>query len=43
MNRPKIIAVITGVISIAIAVGYLALVEVLNRQEFVPAPIEGKP
>lgn len=40
MNRSKIIAVITGVISILLAVGYLILVQLLDfRGEMKPAPI----
>ena len=41
MSREKIIAIITGVISILIAVGYLILVQLLDfRGEMVPAPID---
>jgi hypothetical protein len=40
MNRSKIVAVITGVISILLAVGYLILVQLLDfRGEMKPAPI----
>ena len=40
MDRGKIIAIITGVISIAIAIGYLALVQFLDfRGEMIPAPV----
>lgn len=40
MNRGKIIAIITGTISIVIAVAYLVLVLVLDsRGEMKPAPI----
>lgn len=39
MDREKIIAIITGAISIAIAVAYLILVQFLDsRGEMVPAP-----
>jgi hypothetical protein len=39
MNRSKIVAVITGVISILLAVGYLILVQLLDfRGEMKPAP-----
>ena len=39
MERSKIIAIITGVISIVLAVAYLLLVTVLDfRGEMVPAP-----
>jgi hypothetical protein len=45
MNRSKIVAVITGVISILLAVGYLILVQLLDfRGEMKPAPIsQGEP
>jgi hypothetical protein len=40
MDRSKIVAVITGVISILLAVGYLILVQLLDfRGEMKPAPI----
>ena len=40
MNRGKIVAIITGAISILIAVAYLVLVLVLDsRGEMKPAPI----
>ncbi|WP_287128858.1 hypothetical protein [Candidatus Cyanaurora vandensis] len=45
MDRPKWVAILTGAISIAIAVGYLALVQVLNLRggdNFRPAPTETK-
>ncbi|MEG3861465.1 hypothetical protein [Microcoleus sp. herbarium12] len=39
MERSKIIAIITGVISIVLAVAYLLLVTLLDfRGEMVPAP-----
>lgn len=39
MNRSKIVAVITGVISVALALGYLVLVQLLDfRGEMLPAP-----
>ena len=39
MDRSKIIAIITGVISITLAVAYLLLVTLLDfRGEMVPAP-----
>ncbi|UNU23566.1 hypothetical protein [Microcoleus vaginatus] len=39
MDRSKIIAIITGVISIILAVAYLLLVTLLDfRGEMVPAP-----
>lgn len=40
MDRGKIVAIITGVISISIAVAYLILVQLLDfRGEMLPAPI----
>lgn len=40
MDRGKIVAIITGAISIAIAIAYLILVQVLDsRGAFLPAPI----
>ena len=41
MNSAKIIAIITGAISILIAVAYLILVQILDfRSEMIPAPLE---
>ncbi len=42
MDRPKWTAVVTGIVSIALAVGYLFLVQVINFRggTFSPAPIE---
>ncbi|NER35604.1 MAG: hypothetical protein F6J93_16695 [Oscillatoria sp. SIO1A7] len=41
MERPKIVAVITGAISILLAIAYLILVQLLDfRGEMLPAPIE---
>lgn len=40
MNRGKIVAVITGVISVLIAIAYLIVVQLLDmRGEMIPAPI----
>ena len=40
MDRGKLIAVITGAISILIAIAYLTLVQLLDfRGEMIPAPI----
>ena len=40
MDRGKLIAVITGIISIAIAIAYLVIVQLIDfRGEMVPAPI----
>ena len=39
MNRSKIVAIITGAISIILAIAYLLLVQLLDfRGEMVPAP-----
>lgn len=39
MNRSKIIAVITGAISIILAIAYLIIVQLLDfRGEMLPAP-----
>jgi hypothetical protein len=41
MNRSKIVAIITGVLSLLLAIGYLLLVQLLDfRGEMVPAPID---
>lgn len=40
MNRSKIVAIITGAVSLLLAVGYLLLVQLLDfRGEMVPAPV----
>ncbi|MGB3294340.1 MAG: hypothetical protein WBB01_15240 [Phormidesmis sp.] len=40
MDRPKIVAIITGALSILLAITYLLLVQVLDfRGEMVPAPV----
>ncbi len=40
MDRGKIIAIITGIISILLAVAYLVIVQILDfRGEMKPAPI----
>jgi len=39
MERSKIVAIITGVISISLAIAYLLLVQLLDfRGEMIPAP-----
>ncbi|MBR8830593.1 MAG: hypothetical protein N5P05_003877 [Chroococcopsis gigantea SAG 12.99] len=41
MNQGKLVAIITGAISIIIALAYLVLVQFLDfRGEMIPAPIE---
>ncbi len=40
MDRKKIIALITGAISVALAIGYLILVQLLDsRGNMIPAPM----
>ena len=40
MERGKIVAVLTGIISVLIAIAYLVLVQLLDfRGEMVPAPV----
>ena len=40
LDRSKIVAVITGVISLLLAIGYLVLVQLLDfRGDMVPAPL----
>lgn len=40
MDRSKIVAIITGVLSLLLAVGYLVLVQLLDfRGEMLPAPV----
>lgn len=44
MERSKIVAIITGAISLLLAVGYLLLVQLLDfRGEMIPAPISQGP
>ncbi len=44
MERPKLVAIITGVISIALAIAYLLLVQFLDfRGEMLPAPTSQAP
>lgn len=40
MNQGRIVAIITGVISILIAIAYLVIVQLIDfRGEMIPAPI----
>jgi len=40
MNRSKLVAIITGAISLLLAIGYLLLVQLLDfRGDMTPAPI----
>ncbi|MEL6129796.1 MAG: hypothetical protein AAFX51_11610 [Cyanobacteria bacterium J06636_28] len=44
MDRSKIVAIVTGAISLLLAVAYLLLVQLLDfRGEMVPAPISSLP
>lgn len=44
MDRKKLVAIITGAISITLAIGYLLLVQLLDfRGEMLPAPISQMP
>lgn len=40
MDRSKTVAIITGVVSVALAIAYLLLVQMLDfRGEMLPAPV----
>ena len=40
MDRGKVVAIITGVISLIVAIAYLVIVQVLDfRGEMIPAPV----
>lgn len=40
MDRSKIVAIVTGVIAVALSVGYLVIVQLLDlRGEMIPAPM----
>ncbi|MEH2393570.1 MAG: hypothetical protein V7K21_18565 [Nostoc sp.] len=39
MERSKLVAIITGVISITLAIAYLILVQLLDYRDMKPAPI----
>ncbi|HAX90057.1 MAG TPA: glucose-inhibited division protein A [Cyanobacteria bacterium UBA11370] len=44
MNRSKIVAIITGAISLILAIAYLILVQLLDfRGEMLPAPVSQLP
>jgi hypothetical protein len=41
MDKGKIVAIITGVISILIAIAYLVVVQLIDfRGEMIPAPVD---
>ncbi|MBD2364561.1 glucose-inhibited division protein A [Anabaena minutissima FACHB-250] len=39
MNRSKIVAIITGAISVLLAIAYLIVVQILDYRDMQPAPI----
>lgn len=40
MDRSKIVAIITGALSVLLAIAYLVLVQILDfRGEMIPAPV----
>ncbi|GBE94630.1 hypothetical protein [Nostoc cycadae] len=39
MNRSKIVAIVTGAISILLAIAYLIIVQILDYRDMQPAPI----
>ncbi|MTJ08875.1 MULTISPECIES: hypothetical protein [unclassified Anabaena] len=39
MNRSQIVAIITGAISILLAIAYLIVVQILDYRDMKPAPI----
>ncbi|MBD2300210.1 glucose-inhibited division protein A [Nostoc sp. FACHB-87] len=39
MNRSKIVAIITGAISVLLAIAYLILVQFLDYRDMKPAPV----
>ncbi|MCF4965831.1 hypothetical protein [Nostoc sp. CMAA1605] len=39
MNRSKIVAIITGAVSILLALAYLIVVQILDYRDMQPAPI----
>jgi len=39
MERPKLTAIVTGVMSLLLGIFYLLLVQVLDAREMVPAPV----
>ncbi|HIK21121.1 MAG TPA: hypothetical protein IGR15_08705 [Synechococcus sp. M44_DOE_062] len=42
MERPKWVAIVTGILAIALGVGYLLLAQLLDYRggQFLPAPLE---
>ncbi|MBW4615941.1 MAG: glucose-inhibited division protein A [Desmonostoc vinosum HA7617-LM4] len=39
MNRSKIVAIITGAISVILAIAYLIIVQLLDYRDMQPAPL----
>lgn len=41
MDRPKWVAIVTGILALGLGFGYLILVQLLDyRGEFLPAPVD---
>ena len=43
MERSKLVAIITGAISLILAIAYLTLVQFLDSREMIPAPVSQLP
>ncbi|MBW4698973.1 MAG: hypothetical protein KME03_13950 [Aphanocapsa lilacina HA4352-LM1] len=43
MDRPKLVAIVTGALALALGIGYLVLVQLLDFRTFEPAPTEETP
>ena len=41
MDRSKLVAIVTGVLALALGIGYLVLVQLLDYRDFKPAPTDG--
>ncbi|MDX2098458.1 MAG: hypothetical protein SFW36_11835 [Leptolyngbyaceae cyanobacterium bins.59] len=39
MDRSKLIAIVTGVLSLILGIAYLAIVQFLDSRDMIPAPI----
>lgn len=39
MERSKFIAILTGAISLLLGIAYLAMVQILDSREMIPAPM----
>ncbi|AGY59906.1 hypothetical protein [Gloeobacter kilaueensis] len=38
MNRPKLVAIVTGILALALGIGYLILVQLLDFRDLKPLP-----